>query len=126
MAINTRKTRNIGGFTLIEVTFATGILFLTLVLLLGALAHLALVREMGERRHLATLCLNHCVELWRATPGQTDLLRAPDDLPGEYAITLAPADTPGLARIVVTTHTSRGHRVTVSAPCVIEDPPHAP
>lgn len=121
-----KKRRGSQGFTLIEVTFATGILFLTLVLLLGALSHLALVREMGERRHLATLCLNHCVEQLHASPGAAQSLHAPEGLPGDYDIAMGPAKATGAARIVVTTHTTRGHEISVSAVCPMPEVAHAP
>jgi len=121
-----KKRRGSQGFTLIEVTFATGILFLTLVLVLGALSHLALVREMGERRHLATLCLNHCVEQLRANPGAAQSLRVPEGLPGHYAIAMEPAEVRGAARIVVTTHTTRGHAISVSVLCPMPEALHGP
>ncbi len=121
---STRRGRR--GFTLLEVTFATGILFLGLVLVLGALSHLALVRELGERRHLATLCLNHCLEQVHANPDAAASLLAPEGLPGDYAIVLEPASEAGAARIVVTTHTTRGHEVRVSALCPMPERPHAP
>ncbi len=117
------------GFTLIEVTFATGILFLILVLLLGALSHLALVRELGERRHLATLCLTHCVERLHgqgALGPEPVSLAAPEALPGDYEIHLEPTEESGVARLVVTTQSNRGHVITVSALCVVGDLSHAP
>ena len=120
------------GFTLIEVTFATGILFLTLVLLLGALSHLALLRELGERRHLAALCLNHCLEQLHSAPPATleaIQLEAPESLPGTYTITVAPATDIGAGaavRIKVATQSTRGHRVEVSALYVLPGVPHAP
>lgn len=122
----TRNHRTNGGFTLLEVSFATGILFLTLVLVLGALAHLALVREMGERRHLATLCLNHCIEQFHVTPAPDQPLHAPEGLPGEYTIALDTQPALGATRITVTTHTTRGHAITVSALCPIGETSHAP
>jgi len=111
------------GFTLLEVTFATGILFLTFALLVGALAQLASLREMAERRQLAVLCLSHCAEQVRAQPAD-DLsvtnLKAPEGIPGEYDIRVEPLadpDFPGVVRLTVTTRTSRGHEIVVSALC---------
>ena len=126
------RNKRIRGFTLIEVTFATGILFLTLALILGALSHIALVRELGERRHLATLCLEHCLEqLHREPPATIDgiHLAPPEGLPGQYTILVTPADfTEGApaARILVSTRSTRGHAIEASAVYVLEGSPHAP
>lgn len=121
--------RGTSGFTLIEVTFATGILFLTFVLILGALAHLALVREIGERRHLAAICLNHCLEQLQGQPGATPEaipLTPPVDLPGDFAITVEAADAQGLSRITVTTWTTRGQIIEASAVHAFPEAVHAP
>lgn len=126
------RNRRHGGFTLIEVTFATGILFLTLALILGALSHIALVRELGERRHLANLCLDHCLEqLHRQAPSALEEihLSPPDGLPGTYAIAVTAAeflDGAPAARIAVTTRATRGHTIEASAIYVLEGSPHAP
>lgn len=113
------------GFTLLEVSFATGILFLTLVLILGAIAHIAYMRELGERRHLATVCLNHVIERARANPEwQADLV-APESLPGTYSITVD-FEAPGIARVTVTAETSRGSAVVVSAVCPAGEGSDAP
>ena len=120
------------GFTLLEVSFATGILFLTLVLLLGALSHLALLRELGERRHLAALCLNHCLEQLHSAPPATleaIQLEAPKGLPGTYTIMVSPAADIGVeagVRIEVSTQSTRGHRVEASALYVLPGVAHAP
>lgn len=124
--------RRMRGFTLLEVTFATGILFLTLTMILGALSHIALVRELGERRHLATLCLDHCLEQLHRQPPSTLKeihLTPPDGLPGQYTIQVNPVDFSkevNSARITVSTRTTRGHAIEASAIYVLEGPPHAP
>jgi Tfp pilus assembly protein PilV len=126
------RLREGGGFTLLEVTFATGILFLTLVLLLGALSHIALLRELGERRHLAALCLSHCLEQLQSTPPATmDAIQinAPESLPGTYTITVTPATDVGpepAVRINVSTQSTRGHHVEASALYVLTGVSHAP
>lgn len=122
MAITRRKNR---GFTLLEVSFATGILFLTLVLILGAIAHVAHMRELGERRHLATVCLNHAIEQVRANPSWPVALAAPASLPGSYSI-MVDSKAPGVARVTVTTETSRGSTVVVSAVCPAGEGSDAP
>lgn len=122
MAITRRTNR---GFTLLEVTFATGILFLTLVLILGAIAHVAHMRELGERRHLATVCLNHVIERARANPEWQADLAAPASLPGSYSI-MVESEAPGVARVTVTTETSRGSTVIVSAVCPAGEGSDAP
>lgn len=121
MAEQRRENR---GFTLIEVSFATGIIFLTFILILGGLAHLALLREVGERRHLAAICLNHCLEQLQARPGEATLT-PPPALPGTYEITVEPAES-GLARITVITFTTRGHPVQASGIFATSEVAHAP
>lgn len=117
------RTQRTQGFTLIEVTFATGILFLSFVLLTGALAQLAGLREMAERRHLAVLCLEHCAEQVRSTAPEvfsSENLVAPVGLVGTYDIQVSPLSDPrfpGALRLTVSTQTARGHHITVSALC---------
>ncbi len=118
------------GFTLIEVTFATGILFLGLVLLLGGHAQLAGLRDLAERRHLATQCLSHCVQQVQQSPVGAVLAPAPPEgLPGDYKITVEPLaglESTGAVRITVRTFTQRGHEIKVSAPCLPEGLPDGP
>lgn len=122
--------RQTGGFTLIEVTFATGILFLGFILLLGGHAHLAGLRDLAERRHLATQCLSHCVQQVQQAPAGTQTSPTPPEgLPGEYTVTVAPLEgleSTGAVRVTVHTFSQRGHEIQVSAPCIPEGSPHEP
>ena len=101
------------GFTLLEVTFATGILFLSLVMMMGALAHLSMLRESGERRQLANHCLNHCLEQLRSATTDDVALAPPQDLPGEYTIEKAPIENSDLFRVIVRTQTTGGQAIEV-------------
>ncbi len=126
------RNQNLSGFTLLEVTFATGILFLSLVLLLGALSSIALTRELGERRLLAAHCLTHCLEqLHSKVPMSVDAIQLspPADLAESCTITVRPVDDLSggtAARIRVTTQSTRGHVIEVEALYVIGGPVHAP
>ena len=126
------RNQNLRGFTLLEVTFATGILFLSLVLLLGALSSIALTRELGERRILAARCLTHCLEqLHSQAPTSVDAIQLspPADLAERCTITVRPVDDLSggtSARIRVTTQSTRGHVIEVEALYVIGGPVHAP
>lgn len=115
------------GFTILEVTFATGILFVAFVLVTGALAQLAGVREIGDRQALSVSCLEHCLDqLQRGTA--PDALKPPEGLPGDYAITVQPLqDTPvPVHRVAVKTRTSRGREIVVSAISTMGESRHAP
>lgn len=126
------RNQNLRGFTLLEVTFATGILFLSLVLLLGALSSIALTRELGERRLLAARCLTHCLEqLHSQAPTSADAIQLspPADLAESCTITVKPVDDLNgitAARIMVTTQSTRGHVIEVESLYVIGGPVHAP
>lgn len=125
----TRSHPRQDGFTLLEVTFATGVLFLTFVLMLGALAQLAQLRDAGDKRQLAAVCLGHCLEQWQEQPHAllSELhFSPPPGLPGTYQIEARPTETAGLARLFVTTTTSRGAVIQVSALHAIEGPLNAP
>lgn len=120
------------GFTLLEVTFATGITLVSLVLVAGSLLSVGGVREVGERRHMLAVCLTHCLEEIRGKKPQE--LAAfepapPERLRGDYTCrieffdgagnTVAPEALPEaaspLVRITAETKTTRGRAMSASA-----------
>jgi hypothetical protein len=132
------RLRHDRGFTLLEVTFASGITLLAFVLVLGSIVSISLARETGERRQAATICLNHCIEqLHGATSEEAAALRLspPTGLAGKFEIQPEYLDAKGevlpapsgahAVRVTVKTGTARGHALQGSAVYVLEGARHA-
>ena len=122
-----------GGFTLLEVTFATGISLLAFGMLLGSIFSLVMVRDTTHRRLQTVAYLQQCLEQVQALSVREALEYQPQVLASAGGVLKAqvefldPAGTPlspasippehtHLAvRVTVITHTARGHRLQSSA-----------
>lgn len=121
------------GFTLLEVTFATGILLLSFGLVLGAMFSLTRVREINQARLQVLVAMNNQLELVRGLELQpaVELLSAAHASPapgmsldfivvgfrGEPVETTSAA--PRFIQITAGTTTSRGYPVSVRAICAV-------
>ncbi|MBI2432900.1 MAG: hypothetical protein HYV26_08520 [Candidatus Hydrogenedentes bacterium] len=132
------------GFTLLEVTFATGILLLSFGFLLGSLHSLARVREVTEQHQRAMALLNTCLEeLSGMTAAEAPAYRPARNTAGAPEIGIEFLDAGGAAlnpspesvealpqpcavRVTVTAHTSAGHPVRANAVCIVGRGPLAP
>lgn len=118
------------GFTLLEVTFATGITLLAFGMLLGAVLSLTTVRDTTQRRLQNIAYLQQCMETVSALSVEEarEVSLEPVQTPaGIHEARLELLEAPAFAaKITVSTRTLRGHLLESSAVCVLGGSTDAP